>query len=474
VGYFNVSLARERSAAVEAAAQAEETKDLLISFLSSPDPYSGTGANTRVIDLLANAEAVVSEQLAHRPELQIEVLASLADVYQNLSVIDRAIALRQQELEIRRALGPSQALPILSARRKLAVTNLQSGAVEPALEELNAVLAELSESHPGARLEIAQTRHAIGALLVTHGSGEAARPYLEAAIEAFRLDGSEPIMLAAALTSYALVFEDYSVRLEYEKEAFALREKYQGPEHPATLGTAAQIAATLTDLSRYEESLEIYQSLIPPVERAFGPLHTETLGVLNNLAVTLSFNGDIEAALERHQDILERRRQKYGDTHPLVAGSLQNVGASLNELGRLEESIPFLNEASRIYPEVNLPGSPVTAYPHISLAGVYSELDRIDELERHARRAIELLEGNVSEDNVALLKSRCLLGAALIQRGQAEVGIPMVRHAIDGMAGQTRISPRHIEQCRGILERAVPTEDGPQVQDQDPDLPQTS
>jgi tetratricopeptide (TPR) repeat protein len=316
-------------------------------------------------------------------------------------------------------------------------------------------LAELIQSHPRARLEIAETRLSIGTLLVTHGSGEAARPYLEAAIEAFRLDGGEPVLLASAITSYAFVFEDYSVRLEYEREAFELREKNQGPEHPATLGAAAQIAATLTDLSRYEESLEIYESLIPPMERAFGPLHAETLGVLNNLAVTLSFNGDIEAALERHQEILERRRQKYGDTHPLVAGSLQNVGAGLNDLGRLEESIPFLAEASRIYAEVNLPGNPVTAYPHISLAGVYSELNRVDELERHARRAIELLEGIVSEDNVALLKSRCLLGAALIQRGQAEEGIPMVRHAIDGMAGQTRISTRHTEQCRGILERAL-------------------
>lgn len=453
VGYFNVSLERERAAAIEAAAQAEETRDLLIRFLTSPDPYSGTGADTKVTDLLLHSEEVLTEEFQHRPELQAELLGSLADVYQNLSLSDRAIGLRERELHTRRGIEAPHSLPSLIARRKLATARVQAGALQEALDELKVVLAELEEHHAGARLETARVKSDIGSVLVTYGDTAEARRYLEDAVQVLRADGSQPMDLAKALVALAYGFEDYATRLGHMQTAHELRVRHQGRDHPSTLGTSAVIAATLTDMGRYEESLELYEPLIPAIEKEFGPLHAQTLGVLNNRAVTFYFAGEIEHALEQHKVILDRRRQKHGNAHPDVAASLQNIGALEIAVGRHQEAISFLSEAAKIYAEVNLPGSPITAYPHISLAGVYSELDRVDELERHARRAIELLEGNVSDTNVALLKSQCLLGDALMRRGEPEKGLSMVRHAIDGMTGQTRLSPRHIEQCREILRR---------------------
>lgn len=453
VGYFNVTLEKERQAAVEAATQAQETRDLLIRFLTSPDPMAGMGADTTVSDLLAHSESVLLNEFQHRPELQAELFAALADVYLNLDIPDRAIELRTRELQLRRGMDASQSLPILLARSKLASAQLQTGAVKEALDGLYAVHAELVDRHPDAQPEIARVKTEIGTLLGSHGDPAIARPYLEDAIAILRKSGNEPVSLASALVAYADVFEDYATSLDHLEAAHELKVAAQGAEHPNTLDTSAQIAAKLTDLGRYADSLRRYEVLIPAMEREFGPLHTQTISVLNNRAVTLYFAGEIERAIRQHQEILARKRQKYGGTHPLIADSLQNIGALQVAVGRHQEAIEALREAAEIYEVVHLPGSPVTAYPHISLAGLYSELNRPDELEHHARRAIELLEGNVSETHVALLKSRCLLGDALIRKGQADQGIPMVQTAIDGMIGQTRLAPRHIEQCRGILQR---------------------
>lgn len=454
-GYFNMSLARERAAALEAAAQAEETKDLLIRFLTAPDPYSGTGADTKVTDLLLHSEEILTEEFQHRPELQVELLGSLADVYQHLSLPDRAIGLRERELQTRREIEEPHSLPSLIARRKLAAARVQAGAVQEALDELRAVLTALESHFPEDQLELARVKTDIGSVLVNYGDAEEARPYLEDAVGILRADGDQPLDLAEALATFGYVFEDFATRLEHVQAAYELRVRHQGPEHPSTLGVSAKVAATLTSMGRYQESLDRYATLIPSLEKELGPLHAQTLGILNNRAVTYYFAGEIERAVEQHMEILDRRRQKHGNAHPDVAASLQNIGALQVTLGRHQEAIAALSEAAEIYAGVNLPGSPITAYPHISLAGVYSELDRADELEHHARRAIELLEGNVSATNVALLKSQCLLGDALIRRGRTEEGVPMVRNAIDGMTGQTRLSSRHIEQCREILRRSL-------------------
>ncbi|MGK2927273.1 MAG: tetratricopeptide repeat protein, partial [Lysobacterales bacterium] len=453
VGYFNVSLEQERAAAIEAAIQAEETRDLLIRFLTSPDPYSGTGADTKVTDLLLHSEAVLTEEFQHRPQLQAELLGSLADVYQNLSLSDRAIDLRERELHTRRGIEAQHSLPSLIARRKLATARVQAGATQEALDELKVVLAELEVHHPDDQLETARVKSDIGTVLVAYGDTAEARRYLEDAVQVLRENGSEPLDLAKAYSALGYVFEDLSLRLEHIQAAHELHIKHQGPDHPSSLSAAAQVAATLTDMGRYQESLERYETLIPAMEKAFGPLHDQTMGVLNNRAVTLYFAGEVERAVGQHKEILDRRRQKHGNAHPEVAASLQNIGALQVNLGHHQEAITALTEAAEIYAGAHLPGSPIIAYPHISLAGLYSELGRTDDLERHARRAIGLLEGNVSASNVALLKSQCLLGDALIRKGQPEEGIPMVRQAIDGMTGQTRLSPWHIEQCREILQR---------------------
>jgi tetratricopeptide (TPR) repeat protein len=214
------------------------------------------------------------------------------------------------------------------------------------------------------------------------------------------------------------------------------------------------IATQLSNLGHYRESTEIYSEIMGPLENRLGPLNSQTLAILNNVAYTHDLAGEPERAAQIHEDVLSRRRERFGDTHRDVADSLQNLGSIYTRMRRYDLAVPKLLEASRIYQAVNEPGHPVTAYPEISLAILYSYTDEPGLLEQHARKAIGLLQGNVPETHPAWLKSQCLLGDALIRRGDAAAGVLLVETGIRGLEGQANIPAKHLEDCRAVLKRA--------------------
>ncbi|HET6566116.1 MAG TPA: tetratricopeptide repeat protein, partial [Xanthomonadales bacterium] len=238
------------------------------------------------------------------------------------------------------------------------------------------------------------------------------------------------------------------------QEAYELRVEFQGAQHVSTLMELTQLAANLTNRGLYLESIDIYQRLLPDLERRLGSQHQQVLTVLNNAAVSHDLAGLLEESAGLHRESLSRRRAKFGDQHGDVAESLQNLGSVLTRLEKYEEALPPLLEAARLFPGIYQEGSPRLAYPHISLAIVYSLTGENELLESHARTALDLLEGKAPETHPALLRTRCLLGDALIRRGDRGSGIPLLEQSIAGLESQTSISPVHLQACRDALSRA--------------------
>ncbi|WP_443048358.1 tetratricopeptide repeat protein, partial [Streptomyces sp. H39-C1] len=76
--------------------------------------------------------------------------------------------------------------------------------------------------------------------------------------------------------------------------------------------------------------------------RVHGDDHPATLGSANNLAVDLAALGEMEAARELAEDTLARRRRTLGPDHPATLDSAHNLAASLGlESGPLDSSRPM-------------------------------------------------------------------------------------------------------------------------------------
>ena len=451
---FNVNMDRQRELALEEASRAQETKSLLVEFLTVPDVKDGFGADTRVVDLLAHAERQLDQDFSHRPELRSELYGTLGEVYLSLDIPSSARPLFQKQISALQQSAPENAAALYDARLGLANSEAALGNHDSALILYRKLEDELQSRAPGDIARWANLQIRIAGVIGETVGGEASKAVLEPVVKSPQLEAEAPIILAWALGIYAQYIPDPNARIATIQRSIALREHHQGRHATPTLGARLQLAAALDEAGRAEESLAIYAETIPAMEREAGPLHSTTLNALNNQAVSLQKIGRLEEAAAAFRKVLDRRIEKDGRASMSVATSMQNLGALYNDLGQPAEAIPYLMQAAETYQSSLQPAKPLLAFPHISLATSYALLDQPSELESHASRAIELLEGNVSQDHPALLKSRCLLGDALIRSGQQAEGVPMVEAAIAGLKAQAGLRPIHVQQCQAVLESA--------------------
>ncbi|MGD8682040.1 MAG: serine/threonine-protein kinase [Lysobacterales bacterium] len=456
LAWFNDELERERTLAVDAADRAEEVKNLLVRFIASPDPYTGIGADARISDMLARSESEIGEELADRPQTQAELYGAVADVYQHLDLNDRAVAMLHREIETLSRVHDGNSLEVLSAQRKLSQVLMVQGKTDEALGMLNRIREALDPKNPNALVERAVVEREVGNYQTVYGDAAKGVTHLQTAVDLLEQSGDAPLETAASLYLLSVAYETLGRFKEGKtmaQRAYDIHVRLQGAEHVNALLDRALIATHLADLGHYQDGIAIYDEIMGPLEQRLGPLNNQTLSILNNVAYTHDLAGDLEMAAKLHEDVLARRRERFGDTHRAVADSLQNLGSIYTRMRRYKLAIPKLLEASRIYQAVNEPDNPVTAYPEISLAVLYSYTDEPGLLEEHARKAIELLRGKVPETHPAWLKSQCLLGDALIREGDPGDGIPLVKMGIRGLKGQANIPSRHLKDCQAILDR---------------------
>jgi len=448
---FNINLALERTAAIDAANRAEQVKGLLVRFLTSADPYRGSGADTKVSELLADSEQGLFEELSNQPELQAELFGTLADVYSSLSLPEESARLRQHQMDLLFETNGPASFEVIQARRKLVLARSRDEGTQATLQSLESVLSELVAKHPDQWLERARVNYDLGSLLHTYGRDDDAVRFAERAVTILREEVESLDDLADSLVLLGTVSHNYEETLVYHRQAAQILAGHRGPEHPATLIANISVASTLSDLARFEDSLTIFDRVIPVLEQELGPLHEQTLNALNNRSVCLSRMGDTEAAISGFREVLRRDRQVHGSEHRDVAVRLQNLGAMLNREERFDEAIEALTEAARIHGIVNLPGNPAPGFPHITLADIHGKLGNVTLLEFHARKALEHLQGNMPDDHHAILKCRCLLGDALIRQGRQAEGVAMVEGVLENLGGREVANTRLAGECGAVL-----------------------
>jgi tetratricopeptide (TPR) repeat protein len=215
-----------------------------------------------------------------------------------------------------------------------------------------------------------------------------------------------------------------------------------------------QLAGQLSQLGRLDEALEIYEKLVPVYEQRLGRLHGQTLAVMNNNGMAFMSASRYEEAAVVFTEVLARKQEVNPEPNLGMADSLQNLGALMVRLERIPKAIEYLQAADAVYQDTLLPGNPLLAYPHLTLAAIYADLDDVDALETHARQADTALRGNVPDNHPAWLKSQCLVGDALLRRGNLADGERRVRLGLDGLLQYPTPLSRHIDECRAALRRA--------------------
>ncbi len=383
---------REHDAKV-AALQAQSATDFLVTMLASANPIVSRGRALTVRELVDQAAARVSFDLAEQPEVETKTRIALSRTYLSLNAVESAseqaekacvLAERTfgtESLEYSRALAVRAAVAITQKKRAdalevnravldlrlrllpesdplVAVARLEYARAlidqvrnDEAIVELRLARKVLEESK-SSELANCVTLHAevLMKSMKFHSNITEAQQMLEEALVIFRERGAvgEP-HAATVLSSLGMVFTRDRRPAEAErvlKEALAIRSRVFPPGHPAPFAIRLRLINAIRDQDRVAEARDLAVALVDEERKALG---TESPDLLNALTVAARLHTDLGECDRAVADFGEAAKMCKGFNNSVqLIVTLQLWGESCNKLKRSDLAEAPLREASEI------------------------------------------------------------------------------------------------------------------------------
>jgi serine/threonine protein kinase len=342
----------ERDRADRERDRANRIAEFMTRMFKVSDPSEARGNNITAREILDKASTDIDTSLTRDPELQAQLMSTMAAVYDNLGLYPRAQALDQRAVEIRRAaLGPE---------------------------------------HP----DTLRSMHNLADVLDEEGHyAEAGKLYRETFVVSNRVLGAEDretLRLRIGLADVLIHEGHYADAEKLNRETLDIDRRVLGPAHRDTLGTMSNLARDLQAEGRYDEAEELNREALEIRRRTLGPAHPDTLDSMANLANVLGHKGGLAEAEKLYRENFEVRRRIQGPEHPATLIAMGNVALVEEREGHLPEAEKLYRQAFEIQRRVLGPEHPNTLLSMNNLAGILDEERRHAEAEELYRQTLDI------------------------------------------------------------------------------------
>lgn len=452
---FNEQLQIERDLKALEAERAEEIKLFLVGFLRAPDPYEGEGINVTMQQALDNAAEKAENQLLKSPALQAEIFGTLAVVYRNLDLHKKAVTLWDKQLSILKTIE-NNPLKQLTIRREKSDSVFRSGDREKAITELTKIKSQLEKNYPNLPKELVTTLIYLGQIEQEVGDLSQALTYIEKAVElSKKISPVDKKLLADVLLTSSQIQSEkgqYDLVIQQLKETEALQKELYGSDALPVIQTSVARADAMARIRiNPKEVLAIYQTAAKRFEEILGPLHKETLSALANTAYVYNWQKEHAKAESIYRDVLTKKRKKYAEQPSMdLATGMVSLGTTLSYLDRNQEAAEMLVNARKIMLKIVSPGSYMLGYSDMTLTHIYEVLENYPEMERVAKRALELFSPAMDRGRSIREAAQCRYAGALVFQGKKEQGIKLLKDSIDALE-KVSGSKNIIAECNNYL-----------------------
>jgi serine/threonine protein kinase/tetratricopeptide (TPR) repeat protein len=383
-GFYTWQLLEERDRARVQAEKASRISEMLMTVLTSADPFRDPGAaEPTVRNLLDAGAARVAAELGDQPELQAEMLSVIGRTYERIGAYDKALPLLEQALSIgRRTLG-SEHVTVAQSLNNLGVLHHDMGnyaAAEPLLRESLAIRRRLLGNRDK---DVAVTLVYLGRLLRDAGRSD---------------EAEAPI-----------------------RESLAIRQAFFGDEHRETATSKNDLAILLRDRGDLEGAEPLFRQNVATTERLLGRDHPNAAAAKGNLGLLLTAKGDAVGGEALLRETVRIRRQTLGERHTDYGNALRNLAFALEVQRKLPEAEALLQETVRIAETQLGVEHPRMVDAALDLARVQGARGRAAGTEATLRRALEVRERLYPAGDWRIGQAQSLLGASLLaERRYAE------------------------------------------------------
>jgi tetratricopeptide (TPR) repeat protein len=445
----NAALERERAVAEAEAARAEEVLAFVLGLFNTANPVmlpaSGQWQELTVVDAMRQGIPDIRARFADRPELQAELLGTIAEVLWGLEVQGVAEPLAgEAERLLAGATGdssPARVLALARLARVLSATSLADSATR-----LTETVLAMHRQDP------AQHRHAAVIALAVRGRMAFRRgEFLEASAHyraADALIGNDStfnadatlVVINGRLNSY-LSLDSLGPAEVQARRSVAISRARLGERSLSHAIGLVNLARVLKDLGQDVEALTLYAQGIPMIANAYGPDHSTTVSVRTNHATALRAAGRPQEAVAIMRELVaEDSLRPLNTLDAGAADRLQNLGVFLVDAGDTLGGMRYLRDAAAIYAR-STPTSPRRVFPNLTLSAIALAQADWRSAEHEARTALAVLETDLPAGHYATEVARCRVGRALLGRGALEAAGPPLRTAGQRLADRATETP---------------------------------
>lgn len=454
--FYSQELERQRDEASHQALRANQVKDVLIEIFHRTDPMEAAtigGKTTSVWDSLDVAAEQAREQLLNEPDIQAELFATLAELYRDAGMLDKARVLQGDAVGLLEGLGPGYEVQLASYRADYAsILNTTDGwlLLQDSLNAIPGFVKQNPAAAIGILLDAAHLKESIGE------SGQALG-YFRQARDIFQSEGMFDPSLQVELfagEAKALIGEGRLQQAdELLQQALQQGEVHFGPQH-------RRLAIVLNGLDKlnrkrgnYDQAIVYGERLVRVLEAGSASSNDSLLVAKNNLALAYGGAGQFGQEQEIHREIIAIKRSLSAPLGYETLGiSLKNLASSLHRSGDYEEALEVLAESKRLMQE-NLPENNVyQAFPHFTAALIYIDSGQPKAAEKESKSALAILEPALGEQHFQVQLTRCVLAEAWRVQGRSAEARIMAVPALQGMlTASATIPTRYINRCRNTV-----------------------
>ncbi|KAJ9650815.1 hypothetical protein H2198_009882 [Neophaeococcomyces mojaviensis] len=203
-----------------------------------------------------------------------------------------------------------------------------------------------------------------------------------------------------------------------------------GDDHPDTLMSMNNLAATLREVGELQEALSIQRAVLEKRQQILGEDHPDTLMSMGNLAAMLGDVGELQEALSIQRAVLEKRQQILGEDHPDTLMSMNNLAATLREVGELQESLSMKRAVLEKHQQVRGEDHPDTLMSMNNLANTLGDVGELQEALSIQRVILEKCKQILGEDHPNTLGSMSNLANTLGDAGELQEALSIQREAV--------------------------------------------
>jgi serine/threonine protein kinase/tetratricopeptide (TPR) repeat protein len=275
-----VGLFRAVRAEHQARSEAETarlTTSFLVDLFQVSDPGVARGNTVTAREILDRGAEKIDRELKERPEVKARLMDTMGEVYMGLGLSDRATALFDSALRLRRdRLGENNA-EVASSVLRLGRAYLSLGRYRDAEPLLAEALAVRRKVLPPGDADIGYAVYWLSIAVFEMGRPVEAGALLSEAQGIFQEAlGPEDIAVAWCVNDQAVIqnhLGNYAEALPGFEEAARIKEKKLGSDHPDAIAGWQNVASTLTRMGKVDQARPILQRVIAQATRVLGPDH---------------------------------------------------------------------------------------------------------------------------------------------------------------------------------------------------------